>query len=836
MNITPIKPETLQSIESALALYLQGEVDWSITTPILIPEKPGSKKKGVASSLIMEPPQDVDQSGECPGGKYWYIDDIERALDLLDYWTYHQVWAAIDIETGASYRETINARTGRVDRAYSTSPDPYTSPLYLCSISVKPGESIVFDMRTLMEDKRFAPMFRAFLMNCKLVAHNALFEGMFFLVKFQVVGNFVFDTMIAHQVATAGTSERNGLDDLIEKYYGEKMDKTYQRYFLKIHYNSPIRNDAIVYAAGDTCYLLDLAKKVEETLRSTEMFHIWEEIEQPFLEEVIRAKVHGIPLNVELLEELRESTAKEVDDIRARFAKLVGTKTVTKRGREPYEEACVNIASNTQLLKWFAEQGVKTPNVDEDALKDISKNNAGTLAAKVADTVLEDRGVSKFLSTYVRPFLGKSRNYITGRIHPDFKQASTKTGRMASANPNGQNIPSDLPYSRIRNAFVAMAGHKLIIADFSQFEVRALADMAGEGKMIQVFLEGHKAGLELKAYCKENELPEEIASWKTSDKEEKKAKYQAFCDLYPGLDPLVVKVAECDFHTRTASQLFNIPPAQVTKEQRKNAKTITFALPYGAGPPGISRQSNLTVKQAEVLMNSYYNTYRAVKIFLDRCRQQAKMGSTQTPAGRKRYYPRPNKEKIRLEKVAQKEEYEKLYVEALAQVETIIEGLNEDQIKKSEPDPMDPEGEFLYQVDKKGWINKDEWVRSLLKKTEWAKVLKTWHINNPVELAERIARSQLGGIEREGTNQPIQGINADATKYASILIGKRLRQLDERCVIILWVHDEIVVVVPDELVAIATEIVERSMIEAAEKWIKKVPMEVAITVSQHWLK
>ena len=207
-------------------------------------------------------------------------------------------------------------------------------------------------------------------------------------------------------------------------------------------------------------------------------------------------------------------------------------------------------------------------------------------AHPVIDEILEQRELSKLKSTYVDA-LPEAFNPLTGRIHTSFNQAGAVTGRLASSDPNLQNIPIRTEMGRqVRRAFVAAPGQALVSADYSQIELRVAAHFSQDPTLLQAF--------------RDNE----------------------------------------DIHTTTAAKVLGVPPAQITKEQRRQAKAINFGLLYGMGPFALSRQTGLTLAEAEDFVKSYFARFPGIKTYLDETkRQAAERGYVETLLGRRRYFP-----------------------------------------------------------------------------------------------------------------------------------------------------------------------------------------------------
>ena len=205
----------------------------------------------------------------------------------------------------------------------------------------------------------------------------------------------------------------------------------------------------------------------------------------------------------------------------------------------------------------------------------------------VIGLILEYRGLRKLLSTYVEA-LPQLVNPRTGRIHTSFNQAVTATGRLSSTNPNLQNIPvRDERGREIRKAFVPSDGDRLLLsADYSQVELRLMAHLSGDEDMIAAFSHGE------------------------------------------------------DIHTATAAKLFGVPPEQVTREQRRRAKTANFGIIYGISAFGLAQRLNIPRAEAKEIIDGYFATYPSVRRYIDRVIADAReKGYVATLFGRKRMLP-----------------------------------------------------------------------------------------------------------------------------------------------------------------------------------------------------
>jgi DNA polymerase-1 len=204
----------------------------------------------------------------------------------------------------------------------------------------------------------------------------------------------------------------------------------------------------------------------------------------------------------------------------------------------------------------------------------------------VVDWILEYRELSKLKSTYLDA-LPLQVNPVTGRVHTSYNQTGSVTGRIASSDPNLQNIPIRTELGRqVRRAFVASPGNLLLSVDYSQVELRIAAHMSNDEAMLATFRAGQ------------------------------------------------------DIHAATAAAVYGIPLSQVTPEQRRRAKGINFGLIYGISAFGLTRQTDLTLAESENFMQAYFQQFPGVKRYLDGMRRlAAEQGYVETLLGRRRYFP-----------------------------------------------------------------------------------------------------------------------------------------------------------------------------------------------------
>ncbi|HZH70753.1 MAG TPA: DNA polymerase I, partial [Flavobacteriaceae bacterium] len=320
---------------------------------------------------------------------------------------------------------------------------------------------------------------------------------------------------------------------------------------------------------------LQLKEHFEKELGEANTQKLFDEIEVPLLRVLAAMELEGIRLDIDFLKSL---SGKLDEDI------LTLEKSIYQEAGETF-----SIASPKQLGDILFEkmQLVKNPkktktgqySTAEDVLSYLAKDH------KIIREVLEYRGLTKLKSTYIDA-LPQQVEPTTGRVHTDYVQTVAATGRLSSNNPNLQNIPIRTERGReVRKAFVPRdENYTLLAADYSQIELRIIAALSKEPRMIEAF--------------KNNE----------------------------------------DIHASTASKVFQVPIEEVTREQRSNAKTVNFGIIYGVSAFGLSNQTDLNRTEAKELIDTYYNTYPRLKSYIAEQIDFARdNGYVQTVLGRRRY-------------------------------------------------------------------------------------------------------------------------------------------------------------------------------------------------------
>ncbi|GAO04373.1 DNA polymerase I [Anaeromyxobacter sp. PSR-1] len=328
------------------------------------------------------------------------------------------------------------------------------------------------------------------------------------------------------------------------------------------------------WACACAAALPDLAAKLAEGLETERLGALYREVERPLVPVLVEMERAGILVDRGAMEGMSAEFGKAMQDLEARIHAAAG---------HPF-----NVASTRELAQvLFVElelpvvKRLKTgPSTDQDVLEKLAEQHA------LPRLVLEHRSLSKLKGTYVDA-LPQLVDPADGRIHTTFHQAGAATGRLSSSDPNLQNIPVRTELSRrIRQAFVAPAGARLLSADYSQIELRILAHYSDDPGLLQAF----------------------------RDRE--------------------------DVHTRTAAETFGVAPEQVTADQRRIAKVLNFGIAYGLSAFGLSQRLDLPPSEAQGIIDRYFTRYAGVRRYIEWAVEEARAkGESRTLFGRARAMP-----------------------------------------------------------------------------------------------------------------------------------------------------------------------------------------------------
>ncbi len=442
----------------------------------------------------------------------------------------------------------------------TTSLDPHQADLVGISLCSKIGkacyipvghkspkclkkDAVIRKLKKMLEDP-----------SIKKIGQNIKFDFIVFY-KNGITLSSMEDTMLMSYVLDAGKNRHN-MDTLSEIHLGHKtisfkeMVGTGKK---EINFSEVEIDKAKDYAAEDADITFRLYKKFIKNLKSEKMINIYEIFEKPLIKILAFMEIEGVEIDSEFLKSLSSKFEKKIQKLE---------KEVFKISKKEF-----NIASPKQLGEIIYND------LKIAGLKKTKKGSFATSASVLEDLafkghefpnlILDWRQVSKLKNTY-SDALPEHLNPNTKRVHTSFLLAATTTGRLASSDPNLQNIPIKSEDGKdIRKAFTAKKGHLLISADYNQIEMRILADLADVKELKKAF----------------------------KNKE--------------------------DIHSLTASQIFNIDIKKVNQDHRRKAKAINFGIIYGISQYGLAKQINVSNYEAEEFLNSYFAKFPEIKVYMD---------------------------------------------------------------------------------------------------------------------------------------------------------------------------------------------------------------------------
>ncbi len=332
------------------------------------------------------------------------------------------------------------------------------------------------------------------------------------------------------------------------------------------------------YAAADAEICLRLLPILEKELKEKNQTKLFQELEMPLIPILAQMEMTGISLDIDFLRQFSKELQQRMAKTEAKIFEEAGSQ--------------FNINSTQQLSNvLFDELKLDPPDRARRTASGHYSTAASVLeelrdAHPIVDDILAYREIAKIKSTYADA-LPQEVNPRTGRVHTSFNQTGSVTGRLASSNPNLQNIPVRTEIGReIRRAFIAESGHTLLSVDYSQIELRIVAHISEDEAMLQAFRDDQ------------------------------------------------------DIHSTTAAAIFGVKPEDVTPNLRRRAKAINFGLIYGMSPFGLTRTTDLTLAEAENFVKAYFDRFPGVKRYLQDTQDKAKKdGYVSTLLGRRRYFP-----------------------------------------------------------------------------------------------------------------------------------------------------------------------------------------------------
>lgn len=359
----------------------------------------------------------------------------------------------------------------------TTGINPFAHKVLLLSVG-SPLNQYVFDLARL---ERQLPQLKKLLENPKVtcVLHNAKFDYKFLKYNLGIEMENLFDTMLAEMLLQKGRKLQGfGLDDVTDKYLGITLNKDIRKTFTKMTYGDSFSDDQLNYSAMDVMYL-DLIRRMQLQLFTKHGLEQVSKLEMAAIPPTADMELNGMFLNKAVWLKAEDQAIKD----RETFQKELDKFFIETVGEDIFGHASINYESPKQLLpvlkKIIGKPAADLKSTGEDAIKDIDH--------PVVRALLDYREQQKRVSTYGSAFL-ENIEPVTGRIHSDFSQLYTETGRYSSKNPNLQNLPAVEAY---RSAFTGTTEDDRIIGqDYSGMELRILADLSGEPSWIDCFARG----------------------------------------------------------------------------------------------------------------------------------------------------------------------------------------------------------------------------------------------------------------------------------------------------------------------------------------------------------
>lgn len=437
----------------------------------------------------------------------------------------------------------------------TTDLDPFTSRLRLLQLA-SPDCVFIIDLAplgngNLSKADALAPLKRLLEAARPIkIAHNAKFDAKFIKHNLGVELGGLFDTLLASQLVGAGDiEERHGLETVASRYLNEAVDKSERL----SNWNFELSEAQLEYAARDAAILLPLRAKLIERLKSESLVKC-AQLEFECVMPVVDIELTGFYMHKDRWLEQLHSVEKRRAELAEQLQEILAEESSQGTLFGGPQRQDINLDSHQQLTQALNRLGIPVP--------DSTRNwKLQPLAAQypVIDTLLEYRTVQKALTSYGLNMIDLI-NPLTKRLHADFRQIGAPTGRFSCTNPNIQQVPHAIEYRRCFSGYPD--GRKLVIADYSQIELRILAEFSGDRGFMQAFESG------------------------------------------------------ADLHRVTASQVFNVALEQVTKDQRDFAKRLNFGVVYGIGAQRFALMTGLSVPEAENVLRRYFATYRQLDSYL----------------------------------------------------------------------------------------------------------------------------------------------------------------------------------------------------------------------------
>jgi len=556
-GLAPGEPdvERLRGLYQRLELRtLLRQLDESFGAPAPAAEKPGTDYDLVMDEESLDEwLQRIDEAE---------LTALDTETDSLNYMAANLVGISLSVETGrAAYIP--------VGHDYAGAPDQLDR------------DRVLVRLRPWLEDETKPKL-----------GHHLKYDAHIFRRYGIRLAGMRYDSMLESYVLNS-TATRHDMGSTARHYLGLETipyEQVAGKGAKQITFNQVALEEALPYAAEDADVTLQLHQRLWGELADTgRLREVYEEIEQPLVPVLTEMEETGVLLDCELLRTQSRELAEKMRAAEEKAHEIAGG---------PF-----NLGSPKQLQEILFERQQlpvvrKTPKGQPSTAEDVLQELAADY--ELPEVILEYRGLSKLKSTYTDklPELVGS----DGRIHTSYHQAVAATGRLSSSDPNLQNIPIRTPEGRrIRQAFVAPEGYRILAADYSQIELRIMAHLSGDEGLLTAFADDE------------------------------------------------------DIHRATAAEVFDTALDEVTGEQRRSAKAINFGLIYGMSAFGLARQLGIPRADAQAYVDRYFERYPGVRAYMDSTREQAhEKGYVETVMGRRLYLPEINSRNVQRRQYAER--------------------------------------------------------------------------------------------------------------------------------------------------------------------------------------
>jgi len=485
----------------------------------------------------------------------------------------------------------------------TTGLDPLTAQLLGISFSWQSGLAYYLKLTTANNNlfnyqeqdnpflKKLAPIFSD--PKIKKCGHNLKFDIRVLKQSGLKVEGLYFDSMIASYLLNPD-NRQHGLDALAQSEFGFNKISTEEllgKGKEKINFSEVPIEKLYPYSCEDADFSFRLYESLSKKIKKLKLEKLMTEIEIPLIPVLAQMEDEGVLIDMAILKKQGQTLRQKVVKLEEEIHKLAGTEFNINSPKQLQEILFEKLAIPTKEIK-KTKTGLSTASDELDKIKSLHP---------IIVLIQEHRELSKLINTYIEA-LPELINKNTKRVHTNFNQTIAATGRLSSNNPNLQNIPTRSEEGKkIREAFIAPAGYKILSLDYSQIELRLAAHLSNDKKMIKAFLNN------------------------------------------------------IDIHQATAAEINQVKLEDVSSLMRYRAKAVNFGILYGQGPHGLSQNANISYNEARDFIARYFSAYQGIKKYLEEKIEEAKKhGYVNTLFDRRRYLPDINSDMMQIRRAAER--------------------------------------------------------------------------------------------------------------------------------------------------------------------------------------